>query len=240
MTDLINAIREQFAAAWATPWPLLTVVAVITLLIWRALDWAYGRTIANRDETITHLREQQALRTELLADAKAQLDEQNQRVKAIEADIASLQTRLREYEKPPRNVIPARHKSAPAFKLIELRERLTPRRLADGQKVSIALSLIAVKGTLEILSAINADDAEAFRDDLKAAFFAGGWDVRVGLTMAGDMSRAGLIVCVRDPAKMSEKDNAVIEALTSAGIEFDLDRSGSEADVQIRVVKRVG
>lgn len=51
-----SSISGQFATAWAHPIPVLVLIIIVGLLIWRAMDWRYGGIIERLKDENAHLK----------------------------------------------------------------------------------------------------------------------------------------------------------------------------------------
>jgi len=100
---------------------------------------------------------------------------------------------------------------------------LSPRRLTEEQKGEIIQSLRGVSGVIEIAQDMGAPDAKAYTGDLALAFQAAGWSV--GLTAVlgqGNPPPTGVGLRVANPVAMQPIELAAKNALSAAGIAFDV------------------
>jgi hypothetical protein len=105
---------------------------------------------------------------------------------------------------------------------------MKPRELADAERQAISVTCGA-SGTLRIHYMESVADAEHYASGFFHAFTRAGWQVSViaavGVT---DRPPTGLRMYVQEAAKLTSRQEMVINALKSAGVPFDL---GARSDI---------
>lgn len=101
---------------------------------------------------------------------------------------------------------------------------LTPRRLTEDQKQKIAAALKKGKrGVIEIQQDMAVADSRAYRGDFAQIFEGVGWQTILPGIMGPSISPpTGLAMEVANPGALSPAETLIQNALTSAGVEFDV------------------
>jgi hypothetical protein len=103
----------------------------------------------------------------------------------------------------------------------QLRRRITPRQRA--QLIERGALAGDEQFTVEIIHDMTASDCSAYANDLKTILDEIGWSVlRSAVLGPGWIARSGLGIHVRDRARFSRAETAIVNALAAAGIDHDL------------------
>lgn len=56
--DLVHSIAAQFKVVWAAPIPFVVIIGLVTIGIWRAMEWRYGGAIERLKDRLDNAAEQ--------------------------------------------------------------------------------------------------------------------------------------------------------------------------------------
>jgi hypothetical protein len=187
---LIEYVLREMKVIGHAPVAFFAAVLVLAGGMWWAMDWGYGRVIANRDSEISNLKTQRDEYKDKLSGATP--DQAAQRVSALEIRIRQLDPK------------PQRH-------LTEDQKK----KLVDGlTKLAVDIPEIAVFAEA---AREPARFAVEFMDVFKKAGISPLGPIS---TIPNFVSETGILVGLIDPEKPSELANKYIEVLRSTGLKL--------------------
>lgn len=201
--------------------------------------------VKDRDKLIKDLEEegidrfsQVMILTDELKQARADLEAANSKSIAVEFVDGEANPFAKKFDFSGVEGSRAKKPAGAKRNLFDLQKAIEPRRLNDDQKAAIKLSLKGLGARISIVTAMNADDANGLRDDLREAFGAAGWKVETLTSMSTYPSRAGLELVVNNPQGLTAMETRLHEALFAADLPHDLIRATTMAEAELRIVKR--
>lgn len=259
--ELLTALKENWAVVVAAPLAFVIAVAIAAIIIWGAMEWAY-RTSQNkakerleeRDERISTLKEKATEREDRIKALEAQVKDQEGQINTLkakcgdrDAQVTNLTSELQrvqsELEEANSKSIAVEFVDRPKagtwapqkIKLIDMQERLEPRRLTNSQRVKLVNRLRGLGKFAKVATAMKAEDGGLYSDDLVRAFAAAGWDVDAATLYGGPRSKFGLSLAVENPTQLTAIQTAIFAAFHDSGIEIDLAKGGEGVDAEIQI-----
>ena len=189
-------LLDQWAVIETAPAIFIMAVLLLSVLIWAAMKWAYSARIENKDSVIE-------LQNAQIGDYKQKLngaspDEAKARIDALEN------------------------------RLQQLVADVAPRTLTKDQVDSVVQAAARVVGDIRIsvLLDMASPDGKKLAGLLAVAYKQAGWRVATPSVMGiGNPPVSGLAVHVKNAAALTPAENAVIDGLRRANLEYDLQQA---------------
>lgn len=150
-----------------------------------------------------------------------------ERLSSVKDLVSMKEQKIKDYEKKTGASSPDEAKAR--MDALEARvDALSPRTMSATQRQSMMPLLDGYSGSIIDISAeAGVNEATLLSRSLSSVFVNAGWEVINPMIMGvGNPPMSGIGLLVADASNLSDKEQSVAEALTQAGLEFDL-QSGS-------------